>query len=150
MSAGRGFARWVAGCESDRVEGTRTGLLVIGHGSRRDEANITLLAVADALAERGRWHTVQPAFLEIARPTIAQGYAELVAAGCDRVVAHPYFLFAGNHTAYDIPAALRAAEAQHGSLPWTLTGPLGFHPGLLDVVETRIAEVAADGPATVR
>jgi len=114
MSSGRGFARWVAGCESDRVEGTRTGLLVIGHGSRRDEANITLLAVADALAERGRWHTVQPAFLEIARPTIAQGYAELVAAGCDRVVAHPYFLFAGNHTAYDIPAALRAAEAQHG------------------------------------
>src|SRR5664280_1003195 len=73
--------------------------------------------------------------------------------GCDRVVVHPYFLFAGNHTAYDIPAALRAAKAQHGSLPWTLTGPLGFHPGLLEVVETRIAEAAADGPvgpATVR
>jgi sirohydrochlorin ferrochelatase len=126
------------------VDIARSGLLVIGHGSRRDEANLTLLAVADALAERGRWHRVQPAFLEIARPGIRAGYAALVAAGCTAILVHPYFLFAGNHTAYDIPAELRAAQDEHG-VPWTLTAPLGLHPALIEVVEQRIEEAMAAG-----
>jgi sirohydrochlorin cobaltochelatase len=119
----------------------RVGLLVVGHGSRRAAANETLLAVADAVAARLPAYAVQPAFLEIARPTIADGYAALVAAGCARLVVHPYFLYPGNHTTTDIPAALAAAAAQHGARPWVLTDPLNLDPRIVDVVADRVTSV---------
>jgi sirohydrochlorin cobaltochelatase len=114
------------------------GLLVVGHGSRRAEANEVVHAVAAAMADRLPGWVVRPAFLELLSPTIAEGYAALVAAGCARVVAHPYFLFPGNHSTVDIPAALRAAEAEHGALPWTVTGPLDLDPRIVDVVLDRV------------
>jgi sirohydrochlorin ferrochelatase len=118
--------------------GGRLGLLVVGHGSRRDAANDLLVAVTEALAARVPAHAVEAAFLEIAHPTIAEAYALLVEAGCDRVVVHPYFLYPGAHTTTDIPAALEAAAAAHGAVPWTLTEPLNLDPRIVDVVADRV------------
>lgn len=125
------------------MDRTEIGLLVVGHGSRRREANDTLRTVAASLAERGRWRAVQPAYLELVRPTIREGYAALVVAGCAHIVVHPYFLFPGNHTMADIPAELAAAHADHARVDWTITAPLGLHPLLLDVVDERVAETLA-------
>jgi len=116
----------------------RLGLLVVGHGSRRGPANDLLHAVTEALAGRVPAHAVEAAFLEIARPTIAEAYAALVAAGCERIVVHPYFLYPGAHTVSDIPAALREAAAAHGELPWVLTEPLNLDPRIVDVVADRV------------
>jgi sirohydrochlorin cobaltochelatase len=119
----------------------RLGLLVVGHGSRRSEANDVLRAVAAALAERVPGAVVEPAFLEIVEPTIADGYAALVRAGCTRVVVHPYFLYPGNHSTSDIPAALALAAAEHGAVPWALTEPLNLDPRIVDVVADRVTAV---------
>jgi len=128
------------------------GLLVIGHGSRRDEANATVFALAAALADeptaiggQPAWDAVEAAFLDVLRPDIADGYAALAAAGCTEIVAHPFFLFAGRHTARDIPAALTAAQASHPRTTWTMTEPLGLHPGVVTTVRARIANRVADG-----
>ncbi|HEU0131820.1 MAG TPA: CbiX/SirB N-terminal domain-containing protein [Mycobacteriales bacterium] len=115
------------------------GLLVVGHGSRRAEANDMLRSVAALVAERLPAYVVEPAFLELVRPTIADGWAALVAAGCASVVVHPYFLYPGNHTTTDIPAALAAAAQEHGALPWVLTEPLNLDPRIVDVVADRVA-----------
>ncbi len=121
------------------------GLLVIGHGSRRDEANETVRELARDLAAAGAgtvpgesWAAVEPAFLEVVQPDIAAGYAALARAGCTDIVAHPFFLFEGNHTIHDIPAALAEAQAHHPATRWVLTEPLGLHPGVLAAVRDRI------------
>ena len=115
----------------------RTGLLVVGHGSRRAEANAVLAGVADAL--RARFDgPVRHAYLEIAAPDIAAGFAALVADGCERVVVHPCFLYPGNHTSSDIPRELSACA---GDTPWTLTEPLNLDDRIVAVVLDRIAEV---------
>lgn len=116
----------------------RPGLLVVGHGSRRDAANEVLLAVADALEERLPEYAIAPAFLEIARPTIAESYRDLLVAGCDRLVVHPYFLYPGNHTTHDIPDALQRAAGTYGAIPWVLTEPLNLDPRIVDVVADRV------------
>lgn len=91
------------------------------------------------------WDAVEVAFLDVLRPDIADGYAALVEAGCTQIVAHPFFLFAGRHTARDIPAALAAAQARHAGTTWTITEPLGLHPGVVATVRSRIADrLAAD------
>jgi sirohydrochlorin cobaltochelatase len=119
--------------------GVRRGLLVIGHGSRRDEANATLRDVARLLASDGTFAAVEAAFLELSEPTIEQGYGRLVAAGCTRIVAHPFFLFPGLHTTTDIPAQLGQAAQRHPGADWTVTEPLGLHPGVLQAATARIA-----------
>jgi sirohydrochlorin cobaltochelatase len=123
------------------------GLLVIGHGSRRGEANATVFALAEELAGEPipsaagspAWSAVEVAFLDVLRPSIGDGYAALVDAGCTEIVAHPFFLFAGRHTARDIPAALAAAQGAHPGTTWTMTEPLGLHQGVIQTVRARIA-----------
>lgn len=120
------------------------GLLVIGHGSRRDEANATLRDVARRLALDGTFAAVEAAFLELSEPTIEQGYGRLVEAGCTQIVAHPFFLFPGLHTTTDIPEQLREAARRHPGAGWTVTEPLGLHPGVLQAATARIAAASAD------
>lgn len=117
------------------------GLLVVGHGSRRGEANDVVRAVAGELALRHPSWVVRAAFLELGTPSIAEGYAALVAAGAARVVVHPYFLFPGNHSTVDIPALVRAAAGEHGEVPWVVTEPLNLDPRIVDVVADRVATV---------
>ncbi|WP_239332634.1 sirohydrochlorin chelatase [Frankia sp. CiP3] len=128
------------------------GLLVIGHGSRRDTANAAvrtlarLFAQADRATNDGqiRWDAVEPAFLELIEPDIAAGYGLLAAAGCTEIVAHPFFLFEGNHTTHDIPAALTRAQERFPGTRWHLTAPLGLHPGVLAAVASRIEDTLAN------
>jgi sirohydrochlorin cobaltochelatase len=123
----------------------RRGLLVIGHGSRRDEANATLRDVARRLSADGTFAVVEAAFLELSEPTIEQGYGRLVEAGCTHVVAHPFFLFPGLHTTADIPAQLSEAARRHPGASWSVSEPLGLHPGVLQAAADRIAAALAAG-----
>jgi sirohydrochlorin cobaltochelatase len=123
----------------------RRGLLVIGHGSRRDEANATLRDVARRLSADGSFAVVEAAFLELSEPTIEQGYGRLIEAGCTHVVAHPFFLFPGLHTTADIPAQLDVAAQRHPGASWSVSEPLGLHPGVLQAAADRIAAALVTG-----
>lgn len=110
----------------------------MGHGSRRGEANDVVRAVAGEMASRNPSWVVRAAFLELGSPTVGEGFAALVDAGCGRVVVHPYFLFPGNHSRADIPALVeRAAEGT--GVPWAVTEPLDLDPRIVDVVADRVA-----------
>jgi sirohydrochlorin cobaltochelatase len=126
----------------------RRGLLVIGHGSRRDEANATLRDVARRLADGATFVLVEAVFLELSEPTIEQGYGHLVDAGCTDIVAHPFFLFPGLHTTSDIPAQLHEAARRHPGARWTVTEPLGLHPGVVQAALARIEEAATGQTST--
>ena len=49
----------------------QVGILVVGHGSRRQEANEDVREATRQIARRGPFACVEPAFLEIVSPTIA-------------------------------------------------------------------------------
>ncbi len=128
----------------DPARAQRLGLLVVGHGSRRPEANAVLRELAAAVARRARAvHAVRPAYLELESPTVGEGYAALVADGCDHIVVHPYFLYPGNHSTTDIPAARAAAQATHPEVGWTMTEPLSLDDRLVDLVLDRVAATGA-------
>ena len=127
----------------DAAVGSHPGLLIIGHGSRRSDANDMLFAVADDVRERLGWQNVEAAFLEIARPTIAEGFKILVREGCTDIVVHPYFLYPGNHTFADIPLELEKLGKEHPNVRWTITEPLNMDPRIVDVVIDRIDDALA-------
>lgn len=116
------------------------GILIVGHGSRREEANADVREAARLIARRGSFACVEPAFLEIVSPTIDEGFAELVERGADHVIVHPYFLSPGRHTRGDIPVDVHAAANRHPGVTYQITEPLAAHPSVIDASIERILE----------
>ncbi len=122
-----------------------TAVLLIAHGSRRDEANDDLRALASRLAARGTFAIVEPSFLELADPTIAEGGSRCVARGARRVLIVPYFLADGVHLRRDLTAARDALAAAHPAVEFRLGPALGPDPGLDELVARRALDL--DGSA---
>lgn len=116
----------------------KRALLLIDHGSRRDEANAVLVQVAEILRGRSGFAVVHYAHMEIAEPTITQGFDVCVAAGAHEVIVHPYLLAPGSHYNEDIPRLVAEAAKKHPGVRWTITEPLGIHPKLCEVVLERV------------
>jgi sirohydrochlorin ferrochelatase len=95
-------------------------VLVVGHGSRREEANEDVRQAAQRIRECGRFPLVVAAFLEIANPTIAEGFVQLFELGAKHVIVHPYFLSPGRHTSGDIPVEVRAAADRYRGITYQI------------------------------
>ncbi len=106
---------------------TRHGVLVIGHGSRRSEANHDVRRAARLIGEQGRFPLVEVAFLEIERPDIRSGFDRLVQLGANSITVHPYFLSPGRHTRGDLPVKVAEASAEHPHVKYRITEPLSAH-----------------------
>ena len=122
-----------------RSEVTR-GVLVVGHGSRRREANDDVREAARRIAERGRFLLFEAAFLEIEDPNIGEGFENLVKRGADEVIVHPYFLSPGRHTRGDIPVEVREAANHHPGINYRITEPLSAHPLVIEASVERLFE----------
>src|SRR4051794_33907764 len=89
------------------------GVVLVDHGSRRDESNAMLLDVVRDFAQATGMPIVEPAHMELAEPSIATAFARCVARGATSVVIFPYFLLPGRHWHDDIPRLAAAAAKGH-------------------------------------
>lgn len=118
----------------------RTGILIVGHGSRREEANEDVREAARQIGLRGDFPLVKAAFLEITRPTIREGFAALIAKGARHIIVHPYFLSPGRHTRGDIPVEVRSAASGYDAVSYQITEPLAAHRLVIEASIERIRE----------
>src|SRR5262245_2658083 len=106
-----------------------TGVLLVGHGTRSAIGRRDFLLLTERIRQRLTL-PVEPAFLELAEPTIADAVARLVKSSIDRLTVAPQLLFAAGHAKQDVPAAVIAALSQCGSAGIAIcqTSHLGCHP----------------------
>ena len=115
-----------------------SAILLIDHGSRRTEANALLGEVAALVRQRlGPASIVEAAHMEIAEPTVAQGFARCVEQGATSIVVHPFMLAPGRHVTEDLPRLVAEAAQAHVGVGFTMAGPLGSHAGVIDAVIDR-------------
>jgi len=131
-------------------QGSALGIVIVDHGSRRDESNRRHEGfVAEWQRDRGL-DNVEAAHMELAEPSIATAVDACVASGATTIVIAPYFLWPGNHWDRDIPALAAEACGRHPGVRHLVAAPLGPHPLLGDIVEQRIehclAHVAGEAP----
>jgi sirohydrochlorin cobaltochelatase len=120
-----------------------TAVLICGHGSRDPQAVAEFASLAERLAGRfGGW-PVAHAYLEFARPIIAEGLDRLVAEGARRVLAAPAMLFAAGHTKDDIPSVLNAYQARTPGVEIAYGRDLGLDPKMVRAAGARVCEAAA-------
>ncbi|MBW0116841.1 sirohydrochlorin chelatase [Pseudonocardia abyssalis] len=127
-------------------------LMLAGHGTV-DAAGVaefvsftdrvrTLLAAEDVDVDGG--------FIELSQPTVHEAWMRLTARGHTRRAAVPMVLVGAGHAKGDIPAALEREVRREPGTSYVFGRPLGPHPVLLEILATRIAEVApAEGTAVL-
>lgn len=113
-----------------------TGILFVAHGSRDP------LALAEIEAFVSTWRARHPqaqselVFIELARPTVAEGIASL-ALRVNTVVLVPLFLFTARHVKNDLPLALEAARRAFPAVRFVSAPPFGVHPSLIELAYAR-------------
>ncbi|WP_145414044.1 sirohydrochlorin chelatase [Paenibacillus xylanexedens] len=126
-------------------------ILLVGHGSRDPEGNRELKEFAREVAEQAPENTlVETCFLELTRPSIADGVTACVDRGATRVVLVPIILFAAGHAKIDIPNAIDRAKARYPQVQFIYGRPIGVHEKVVQIMQTRLQEaqpvrVAAQG-----
>ena len=118
----------------------KTALLLIAHGSRHQDANDDLHALAEELRGEGAYAFVAASFLELAEPTIEAAGGACAGQGAKRVILLPYFLSAGVHVRRDLQAHRDRLAAAFPGIDFLLAQPLGRHPLLREIVMQRVRE----------
>ena len=115
----------------------KIGLLLVDHGSRFQEANDMLADVATMVRRLSGRNCVHHAHMELAEPTLQQGFETCVREGATAVVVHPYFLSPGRHSRSDIPRMVAKAAEAFPRIAYCVTEPLGLHPKICEVILER-------------
>jgi sirohydrochlorin ferrochelatase len=125
----------------------QTGIIIVDHGSRRDESNAMLERVAELFAGRfrQRYEIVEPAHMEIAEPSIATAYARCVKRGAQRVVVCPFFLGPGKHWTEDIPRLTSEAATKFPTTSYHVAPTLGIDDLILDLLDKRAQGCVQNG-----
>jgi sirohydrochlorin ferrochelatase len=117
----------------------QTAIIIVDHGSRREESNQMLEELASHFANRfsQRYDIVEPAHMELAEPSIATAYAKCVERGAKRIVVVPFFLGPGKHWTQDIPRLTADAAAQFPETTYHVSPTLGIDDLILDLLDKR-------------
>ncbi len=111
-------------------------LLLVAHGSRREESNLEVANVAATLRSKmeGEFSHTEHAFLELGSPSIPDAIDGLVSEGADRIVILPYFLSKGRHVHEDIPSIIDSKRRQHSQVSLEVVPYLGEAREIIDVL----------------
>lgn len=123
----------------------KKGVLVIAHGSRRDEANQQVFTLVKRLRDYFQTDMFEGAFMEIASPSIKDGIKKLSEKGVEELIVSPFFLFTGMHYSKDVPALIREAiEEIDERIGFKMLKPVGMHPEIFDLLKDILYEDIAD------
>ncbi len=117
----------------------KSGLIIVDHGSRREESNHMLEEVAALFGRKygERYDIVEPAHMEIAEPSIATAYARCVKRGAERVMVVPFFLGPGKHWTGDIPRITMEAAKDFPETTYHVSPYLGIDDLILELLAKR-------------
>ncbi|HWP85336.1 MAG TPA: CbiX/SirB N-terminal domain-containing protein [Terriglobia bacterium] len=128
---------------------TETHLIIFAHGSKVPEANATIGRLASEVSrEAGLPATA--AFLDVASPDLQTAVAAAVHAGARRILIVPCFLVFGVHVREDLPRLVQQLEREHPGVEMLVSSPLDGHPGLPQLLASRVREALSEAVAGIR
>lgn len=115
-------------------------IILLGHGSRRKEANESLIEVARKVGEILE-REVTPAFMSNWKPSLPEVVKTKVEAGARKIIIMPLFLFRGMHVTVDIHEEIEEIQRKHPEVEIVFTSELGADDSIAFLASSRIKEV---------
>jgi sirohydrochlorin ferrochelatase len=117
----------------------QTGVLLLGHGSRRAEANQEWEQIWQMFQRMHPQLKVQRGYVEFFHPSLEEG-VDLLRQQYDvhTVVIVPLFLTTGNHLCQHVPIKVDALKEKYPDISFVLTEHIGADSLLLQIIEKRI------------
>lgn len=124
-----------------------TGIVIVDHGSRRQESNAMLEEITRLFAERfrERYGIVEAAHMELSEPSIRTAYGRCVERGASRVIVCPFFLGPGKHWTNDIPRLTAEAAGDFPGTEYHVSMPLGIDDLMLELLNKRVDHCLENG-----
>lgn len=119
----------------------KTGVVILGHGSKAEESNQIFEEFCELAEEKLDYDFVTGGALQLAEPLLDEAVAEAIEAGVEKLIVIPLFLFPGNHVQEDIPQALDRLKEEHPEVEFVYGDPIGADDRLIGIVNDRIKEV---------
>jgi sirohydrochlorin ferrochelatase len=123
---------------------TAPALVALAHGSRDPRSAQTVTSLAEEVRTMRPDLRIEPAFLELSKPSFSQVVDRLVRAGYDEIVVVPLLLTEAYHAKVDVPRAIAEATERHEGLRIRGTGVLGLEPVFLEVLDRRLRAALSD------
>ncbi|UNP77642.1 sirohydrochlorin chelatase [Bacillus nitratireducens] len=109
-------------------------VLYICHGSRLKAAKEEAVAFITSCMNRVEANIQEVCFLELASPSIEEGFRTCVKRGATEIVAIPVFLLAAGHVKKDIPLELRKLNEEYPGIKIVYGNPFGVSELLVKAV----------------
>jgi sirohydrochlorin cobalto/nickelchelatase len=118
------------------------GILLVGHGSRKESNKDLISKTAALIAERHPDYTVKCGFMEFNEPAIPDALDLFRTENIESLVVVPLFLARGVHIDEDIPELLNLTPGQKKGtfklesreIPLVYADPIGPNPLLADLM----------------
>ncbi len=130
---------------------SRTGLLLVGHGSRLEYNKQLISTTAELMKQERCDYVIKFCFLEYSNPTVPEGLESMRSENLERLLVVPLFLAKGIHILRDIPKLLGLESGRKTGtftladgrvIPLAYAEPIGIDP-LLAKLMLKNAETAA-------
>ena len=120
-------------------DGVGMALVLVGAGSSNAETNAGLVTLAEALKQKHGFAAAIACYASVAKPSVADAFETLIAAGHRQILLLPWFLTEGSLLSLGRTQA-RAAIGDRAHL--IEAAALGAHPQVLATLAARADEVA--------
>ncbi|EIT86468.1 cobalamin (vitamin B12) biosynthesis CbiX protein [Fictibacillus macauensis ZFHKF-1] len=117
-----------------------TAVILLGRGGSDPDANSDLYKIARLLWEKLDYTLVEPAFMGVTDPLVAQAVERCLKLGAKKVIILPYFLFTGI-LINRLEKMVDDFTTQYPQHTFELANYFGFHPELETILFDRVAEV---------
>ena len=116
-------------------------LLIVAHGSRREQSNNEVRVLAEKVAADFPLLSdhVLVAFLEFASRSISAAVDICFARGVKELIVFPYFLSTGNHVVKDIPREIHNATNNWTDKKITILPHLGASDEMANLIATCVS-----------
>ncbi len=125
---------------------SKTGILICGHGSRRNSAVKEFAYLSYLIKENLKGIPLEFGYLEFARPIISQALDKLLENSVEKIIAIPAMLFAAGHAKNDIPALLNTYSSIN-EVNINYGRELGINNSMIGAAGARIREVLDKNPS---
>lgn len=111
-------------------------LLLIAHGSRRQQSNDEVKVIAEKLYKlcADQYPIVEAGFLELAEPLIPDGIKRCVDRGASSIIVLPYFLNSGTHVVTDVPEIVNETQKHYPDIEIKISRHLGASDLMMDLL----------------